>query len=217
MPRMSDSPHTLVLLDGDLPGFVALANASEGLSAVQGKPRLAAWPVPPAAGDGDVCWPIIERQAGLYVAQIVRDEPRQLRETDTLLAAGRWAAGAGCRSLLWPAHPGIGGAPDSVDVDRAGEIAERALLVERLVGMEFPGAPAIDPLFADLSDHQIADLVLDLGVPIGLAWWSTSDTPEASTARARWQRAFEGVGYRFQEHAAEPKPTSGRSAPTRRR
>ncbi|MGP1272461.1 MAG: hypothetical protein ACTS22_03935 [Phycisphaerales bacterium] len=187
---MSGRVGSVILLDGDLPGLVALASVSESTLGEDRDRSPVIWPM--ALADGAVQQRCLERQAALYGAIIERVPSRREHEADVLLDAARWASEHGARQVIVPWHAGVPGACESVDTNRAAEIVERVLLVERLVALETSMAPTIDAPYADLTDRQIGDLVLDMGLPLPLVWWAASPSAEgAASARERWSSALD--------------------------
>lgn len=84
------------------------------------------------------------------------------------------------------------------DVDRLGRLAEEAAILGDLSGLE-PGADPVDidlPLF-DLSDAQLVELAMDLGVPFRQFW--PCDEAESTPCGhcggcTRWQSALRAPG-----------------------
>ena len=93
-------------------------------------------------------------------------------------------------------------AADSLDLDRIAQAADRALLAGRLAGLDAtlhasPGVQVETPLL-DLTDGQLADLAMDMDVPLETCWWWGGDTghdAQAHQARARWRSSLAAVGY----------------------
>jgi hypothetical protein len=116
-------------------------------------------------------------------------------EAAALLAAAFAAARAGASRLVWPATGGIGG---TVDVERACLIHDLAVLVGRIVSLDHRdhGHPdfGIDTPLADCSDGRIADLAVDLAVPLKSCWWTNPSAPLAAAESDRWERALRAAG-----------------------
>ncbi|MDX2017569.1 MAG: hypothetical protein SFY95_08020 [Planctomycetota bacterium] len=225
--------------DGGLASLVACAMAREALLArapQAGKPapRVIVW-CPSGRGAStrsadEQTFPFAlaaRRQAQLLDLEWAGDSaPRSadpatshqaVHNTDDLLAAGRLAMSLGIRTVIWPAHYGSGkpGEPTTLDLDRAAVGADRALLVGRLMSLEGheSGVPSIrieTPLL-DLSDRQLAELAVDLGVSISLegpqakaCWWTlalqepsrwSSEAIDLATAeRIRWVPVLRDAG-----------------------
>lgn len=121
-----------------------------------------------------------------------------------LLTAGFEAARSGCDTVLWPIQFSLGA---EVMLDLVSQAVDRALLVSRLVSIdagESGAAPVlIEPVYADLRDAQIADLVMDMDAPIELCWWwhaeAAGGQPEHTALfraeRKRWMKVLEPAGW----------------------
>lgn len=88
-----------------------------------------------------------------------------------LLAAARHAAAAGATRLIWPI------AVDA-DLDQLTTEADRAVLISRLIALEPDLGPAagagrfeVQTPLLDLSDAQVAEVAIDLDVPVWRCWW----------------------------------------------
>lgn len=136
----------------------------------------------------------IKRLANFHGAEVVQAEGTIARDTDLLLAAGRLAETLNASSVIWPAHAGIAGDVEMIDIDRAAVIANTSVLVERLLEMESPAAPAIESPLVDLNDRQVADLAIDLGMTPGDVWWAAGSDDDCLLAAERWSAAFEACG-----------------------
>lgn len=128
------------------------------------------------------------------------------RETRLLLDAAYLAAGNGADAVVW-AGPAATDQQQQIELDALAMLHSRALLVERLVGLERPGGARefrVHVPYADLTDRQIADLILDMDLPIWSCWWwalgrGPRGTPEAEAARLeyeRWQDLLREAGWR---------------------
>jgi hypothetical protein len=124
------------------------------------------------------------------------DVPR--REVHELLHITGVAAALGYERVLWPATGTLG---DAIDLDRVAAIADRGLLVGRLVGLDARehGVPSIrvETPYADFTDRQVADLVCDMELPADLCWFfaTTGADAEADRERRRWESALGAVGW----------------------
>ena len=178
--------RVIVLSDGDVASLVALKSAAEmaqgGESSVLLVPRRADR------------LRVLSRQAAAHRAEILETVTESGRDADMLLAVGRRAGEKRVSRVVWPAHGGVAGDPESVDLDRASAIANTALLVERLLEIESAVAPAIEVPFADLSDRQIAELAADLGLVPGEVWWTGRSSDDQVLAAERWGAAFDAAG-----------------------
>jgi len=112
-------------------------------------------------------------------------------ETMTLVRACYLAAARGARRVLWPVQLPGSGARDG-NLDLIARAMDRALLVSRLVSIDEAdiGVPevSIETPFVDLDDEQIADLALDMELPVEACWWSGAygQAPGSARERERW-------------------------------
>jgi hypothetical protein len=107
------------------------------------------------------------------------------------------AASLGYERVLWPASGALG---DHIDLDRVASIADRGLLVGRLVALDARehGVPSIrvETPYADFTDRQVADLTCDMELPIDLCWfWQVEGDAQAERERRRWESALGAVGW----------------------
>lgn len=203
--------RTLVISDGSLASLVACAAAREAIVSAGGDEK-AARPIVLFMPVGDETnrarRQAIEKQAKLYELDVAeaRGELRGpgahgsfgagLSETLNLIGATYQAAQLGCDLVVWPVQ--FVGAPDVEKIARA---VDRALLVTRLASLDSAehGKPAIkvDTPFADLTDKQIADLVIDMNVPVELCWWwGAGPKDEHALQRAeRWVPVLQSLGW----------------------
>lgn len=120
--------------------------------------------------------------------------PGGFGEATLLMAALAEAAGRASARVVWPRQ--VGG-----DLNAMLDAADRALLVQRLGILELEGSKSADirieaPLL-DLTDHQLAELAVDLAAPIWSCWWALPEAgamPEATEARARWSNLIGEFG-----------------------
>ncbi len=182
---MSVARNSLVLMDGSLPALVAAAMAREG--------RI------DGAGQEAMAWLIgTERMLRCAEAQaeamglrvVARAEPSEEMSVErtsgiVLLASSIAAARLGCGSVVWASHCARAGSANEVDIDRVAEAIDRATLVGRLASLEARAEVEVHVPFIDLSDQQIADLAVDMGVEASSCWWATGDGP-SMPERRRW-------------------------------
>lgn len=191
----------LIISDGGLPALVACAIAAEEAALAEGGDAPIVLPVPPPGGR-EVQDEALRRQCERLRLSLLPPVLPALASSDAegetrdLLAATYGAARAGAAVVLWPVTAWKG---DAIDMDRLAQIADRALLVGRLVALDASvhGVPSIrveTPLL-DLADDQVADLAADLGVPLEAVWWWGGADAEARRERDRWSRALEHVGW----------------------
>jgi len=173
------SSRTLVIANGGFLSLLALAMAREAVTAAGGGERPIAY-LPsltgPAASPKRAA---AVRQADLFDAELVdAPVPSQAAsavgeaQTRLLLAAAYAAVARHAAVVVWPVRAGMG---DDVDVPHAARAADRALLITRLVALDadehhLPSI-RIEAPFIDLSDRQVADLALDLDLPVRECWW----------------------------------------------
>ncbi|QOJ01469.1 MAG: hypothetical protein HRU70_13640 [Phycisphaeraceae bacterium] len=118
--------------------------------------------------------------------------------TCLLASACSAAVSMGRDGIVWPVQFESNGTPDIAPVSRA---IDRALLVTRLWALDAwtHGRPGvhIETPYADLRDAQLAELALDLGVPVELCWWADAHEGGVGWAqRERWTRVLERAGWR---------------------
>lgn len=207
---------TVVLLDGDLPSVVALnaireemeVHRREAGATAQATGRVAVCAIPWNGPLGAVFYSAIHRLAdvdGLPKIEVSMPDfgssaTPGMQESAGLLMCAYAAAAAGYSRVVWPCTAGAG---EGVDIDRAAAIMDRAVLCGRLVAIDAAshGRPGIhiETPYADLSDRQIADLALDLAVPLEGCWWwpdrETATDSGAELARARWMPRLMDMGY----------------------
>jgi hypothetical protein len=207
---------TVILSDGDLPALVALAHAAEARLGGGGGVLASGVHLWPAEGSAERRR-VLSGQAARFGGVVetgglsagIGAGTGAGNGTDLLLSAGRWGAQAGVAVLVWPAWAGVEGEPEGLDLRAASRICEAALLVERLLATESPRPVTIETPLADLSDRQVADLAVDLGLMTGPVWWGSGGGAEAESARLRWSRAFEACGAPLPARSAEAKPAPG--------
>lgn len=161
----------------------------------------------------------VERQAELLGLTLFHSEPKQDSALTGAFAASRRAINAlvggafaafemQIETVVWPETAG-----PELNVNVVGKIVDRALLAERLVAVEVgEKAPRIRAPYADLTDAQIADLALDMDLPIWTCWWWDGQTPAAAAERDRWMGALRAAGWSGELPPVEVK---GRGSPSR--
>ncbi len=195
--------HTAILADGSLTSVIACAMLKESLTASESSPDSAGLVIalPPASPTS----PFIDAarlQAQAYDLPFTELAPERATdltpgeaESRALLTAVHAAARARCDAIIWPVSAA---GPGGINLDRVAACADRALLVGRLVAIDaaehgLPGLTVTIP-FIDLSDRQIADLALDMAVPIETCWWNRFGGPSAAEDRKRWLAALRAAG-----------------------
>ncbi len=174
-------------MDGSLPAQVAAAMAREG-RLVSGAERegLLAWLI----GDERMLACAATQAEAMGFRVVARSEPSDEMTVErtsgiVLLASAIAGARLGCDSVVWAAHCASTGSDVEVDIDRVAEAIDRATLVGRLASLEARAEIEVQTPFVDLSDRQIADLAVDMGVEPSMCWWATGDGA-AMAERRRW-------------------------------
>lgn len=153
----SDETDALLLSSGDLASFASLLSLR--------RPDLTL--IAPTAGDADALR-IIERQAELAGARML-DEPIEpthdnFAETRMLLDACSLARANRCARVVWPIFC-------AAEVDPIALALDRARLVSTLAALDArPRGLPIDTPVLDLTESQLADLAIDVGVPSQAGW-----------------------------------------------
>lgn len=209
---MDRTGRTLIIVDGGLEGLLACMAASEawtGRDTADDRDRPAVW-VPHVSGpSADVRHQAAERQADLAGLAILASGSERLdtsagrQLTQVLVDATYAGAEHGFQAVLWPVHGGLKGTGEGIDLEEVTRCVDRALLVSRLVSLDAPdlGSEAIriETPYADFSDRQIAELAIDLDLPVETCWWWPSgETQTASEARAeqeRWLDVLQAAGW----------------------
>lgn len=205
------SPSTLILVDGCLTSLLACAYVRERLSGL-GQP-----PAPPlqAAITGPHALPFtpnlndptidaLIKHAELFAINVVECIPQPPvgyaansieEQTHHLLASAYLAARMGIQEILWPIHAltitDNHEASSQLDIELMAHIHDTAMLVSRLVSLSAsqhgnPGLRITTP-YAALSATQIADLVLDIDLPIDTCWWWNNPSSQAQTLARFWE------------------------------
>ncbi len=201
--------RTLVISDGSIASLVACAAAREAIVSAGGDekaPRPIVLFVPVGDETNRARRMAVEKQARLYELDIAegRAELRGpgahgsfgagLSESVNLISATYQAAQLGCDLVVWPVQ--FTGTPE---VERIARVVDRALLVTRLASLDGTehGRPAIrvDTPFADLTDKQMADLVIDMNTPVEMCWWWGGKDEQALARAERWVPVLQGLGW----------------------
>ncbi len=210
---MADHDSVLVITGGDLPGLIAIATESIRADRAS-RPASSVQVWIPGFRDPTL---IMRRRAVRAQAEIFNSSFVEPQDTGLLLgtpdgpsislmliAGARVALQRGCDRLVWPVHAGS----HQRDLDRLARGADRALLVSRLISLDSPevGIEALEVQtpFLDMDDGDIADLALDLAVPVGACWWfdqsqdedaNSRATPDADQERTRWSAVLTERGW----------------------
>ncbi|MBL8762295.1 MAG: hypothetical protein JNL50_13440 [Phycisphaerae bacterium] len=212
-----DPAPAMIVCDGDLVSLIACAAAKERALASAPERATPALPVVWAAitpgATSRARAHAIEAQAsalGLEVVVPPGDAPNLTasaseRATREIIDAAYTALSRACGSLVLTDRAADG---DAVDLAGVAATLDRATLVSRLVSLD-PDRDQrgfeIDAPYIDLSDRQVAELALDLGVPVSLCWWwhaelrdGKPDTTAALFKREheRWTSVLAQCGWR---------------------
>ncbi|HRJ50046.1 MAG: hypothetical protein KF787_11525 [Phycisphaeraceae bacterium] len=234
---MTEFNRTLVVGDGGLASILACAAAADAslLAEPDAGQRQAIRPilwVPAWAGHTAPArrW-AVQRQAEFFEMELVEAPEKAIPSGDVdpsaqevrhdwsadsrMLVSASWAGiERGCTRLVWPFHSSHAQCPDIDEVSRA---VDRALLVSRLVRLDahHHGIDSfrIDVPMVDFSDRQIADLVIDMDLPVRLCWWWRAEmarpgTPDFRREHERWTPILKGVGWN--EGVGAPAPAQSR-------
>ena len=211
---MIDRPSQMVVMvDGDLPSVVAAANAKEAMLSAGGGVG--------AGRVGPLLWPAVDGSNPARMAACVRLAAvlgltlMERRSVSVGPRGGEWSsptrvlmdactdtATQGRTEVVWPVQFTAGGrGTGGLDLDLVSRASDRALLVTRLMTLDAGshGVPSlrVETPFVDLTDRQVADLAVDLAVPVSSCWWwegaETGD--EAGALRARWTAALRAAGF----------------------
>ncbi len=213
----SKKDRSLIVSDGGLTSLLASAIASEEDAmrpqdaGLQGSDTSLVWPVSTALGLDPICAHAASRHAEIFSLEYVPPGDERaggvlgatlgLRgevDTLTLLRACYLAAARRCTRVVWPVHCKLPEG-EAADLDRISRSIDRALLVGRLISLdddELGGIEiTIETPFVDLEDDQIADLALDMELPVEACWWSGAlgQAPGAATERNRWLALLGGA------------------------
>ncbi|MCL4742153.1 MAG: hypothetical protein KJZ54_08115 [Phycisphaerales bacterium] len=193
--------RSVVLSDGGLASLVAAAAEVEAALATGESsapmPLLVEWPGVSRAGSAAI------RRQGEALGLMVRElpdapaiEPVGGREAAALLQAAYLALALGCGRVVWPVQFTQASPGGDCDLEREAIAVDRALLVSRLATLDAGscGLPEVrieTPLLG-MTDHQIAEMALDLGVPVECCeWWDAGRRAE----RERWTSALSAAGW----------------------
>lgn len=214
---MSSAPRTLVLSDGGLASLVACVASREAafaavpsVTGTEQPPRPLVVPASLPIGSARARLQAIARQCETLDLEfldspstpIAADDLSSERHTGDLVRAGYAAVRRECPNITWPVHFEHG---EEIDLEAVSDAVDRALLMGRILTIDSPGFPVrIDVPYADLTDRQVADLVLDMDVPAQLCWWWHAQLadPSIPDSRAefnhehrRWTAALAAVGW----------------------
>jgi hypothetical protein len=179
---MANPNRTLVAADGGIAGLLALSVAADrrpGSGTVAG--------VALARSQADTSIRAVEAQTALLgiplLPPIVVDLDDIEGELRRLIDASFLAVREHIEVLVDPRH----GGPDHSRVVR---IADAGVYASRLASLT--GRPIrVETPYADLSDRQLADLAVDMDLPVWLCDWALDPSPE----RDRWVAVLKEAGW----------------------
>lgn len=119
-------------------------------------------------------------------------------ETRLLVHAAYVAAAAGCDRVVWPVQFGEDLRAATPSLDRVATAIDRALLISRLVGLDLDhmtGGLEVETPLVDLSDRQIAEMVIDIEAPLAACWWWGNAAATALAAHDRWGTLLRSLGW----------------------
>jgi len=223
---MDRTVGTLVIADGGIAGLLACAAAAADnrtRKSDKADVSVAIWAPALDTQSRPLRMPAVTAQAQIYGLCMDSDYDRYLapgvpHESDTaainrvLLSAAALAHSLGAPTVLWPASAGPA-AGDSPDLDRVAETIDRALLVSRLACLGVPNPVEIRVPYADITDAGLADLVLDMDLPIWTCWWAQPTGNQhgnaASAEREYWTGLLRAKGWSGDwAGLLEPKPAT---------
>lgn len=187
----------MLLVDGSLNSLVAAAMLHEGrLLAGSGNDSLA-WVL-----GGSAAQRAAEAICRAFELQVVARSdagatPAPEGGSSIVVLAGATAAARlGCTRLIWPVHGARPDAGGELDLDVIAESIDRATLIGRLASLDARSEIEVHTPFVDLTDRQVADLAVDMGVDPSACWWASTDeaTPDAIAERRRWGVALREAG-----------------------
>jgi hypothetical protein len=152
------------------------------------------------------------------IAENAAGPGQQLR---LLLEAGLLVSARGGGEVVWPVTvPEANGQPD---VSAIANVMNRSLLMSQLLTLTLSGPMVhVRAPYADLTDRQIADLVLDMDLPIWTCWWMAASEHASGPLRERailertwWVRILKEAGWSGSlEARAVVRPVGGRQSGT---
>lgn len=197
---------SLIVADGDLPALLACAAtsaAATGHAGPRAEVHLASVVWIAHVNDDVRRADAARAQADLYELRLIEAQPIARTSVPPnvggvslmLLSAAWMAAAEGLESVLWPSHAG-----EELELSRVADAVDRAMLVSRLATLD-AAAAGLRPVevrapYADFTDAQIADLALDMDLPLRTCWWWDGRDDDAKRERERWGRALAGAGWR---------------------
>lgn len=207
---MDGNLGVLVIADGGVASLLACASLADGRLPGATSDNPSASPValwtprldPDTHGRRAAA---VGAQADLYGFRVLHDAfpalPSHPADDEALnhalLRAGSLARANGAATVIWPATAGPDGR-GGPDLDRIAGIVDRALLVSRLASIGSARPVEIRTPYADIPDPGLADLVLDMDLPIWTCWWAVEQPPADAAAAAEldhWTALLRAAGW----------------------
>lgn len=209
---------SLIVTDGGVLGLLAVATAAE-----RSNPNTLAIYWHPAASperterEAAACHNH-EKLFGISPApeHIANDWRSGLDEFEltcrTLLDAALLVRRLGGGEVVWPVNAPDAAAGDGPDVDAISRAVNQSLLVSELVSITAPPLRAGEEVarvrirapYSDLTDRQIADLILDMDLPIWTCWFWNAEGDQAGREKARWMAQLRAAGWMGSFDGNEP-------------
>lgn len=221
--------HTLIIADGGVPALLAIAAASERLHLQGSGPGgvLSYVWCPDTGGPEISCREAASQiQSDFYgISRLPKQIPiwgdpeGSGSELRILLEGALLVQQLGGGEVIWPvaATEAAGGGPD---VNHMSRTINQSLLISQLVslggprrpaGQDLSGAVRIRTPYADLVDRQVADLILDMDLPVWTCWfWGAAEQAddhvraEALLERERWMAVLRQAGWTGSFDAVKP-------------
>jgi hypothetical protein len=178
----------LVISDGGVASLLACAAVSESRGG-------AVW-VPVADPDTHLLRKAAEQAANLYGLSVLSG-PTMVGGAEAewmcrvLLEGCFLARGAGLSAVVWPVSAGA-----ELVLEPVAAAADRALLAGRLASIGDPRPVEVRAPYVDYTDRQLADLILDMDLPIWTCWWyAAAGNPAAERERAYWAGLLREAGW----------------------
>ncbi len=212
---MSHQARVLLIDDGDVSGLLSAAVAADRAPRAGQDPSVV-WAPSLADSTAGRRKRAAASHASFYALPITEEsgpgdpgDSEQHTVTRLLVAAALDAAAQGIETVLWPAYAPSNAAGDP-DLDFVAETIDRCLLVTRLCAVGAPKDRRLEVRapYADFTRAQLADLVLDMDLPVHLCWWweegSDTGASPAAAERVEWLKALRAAGW-SDRSAAHPR------------
>jgi hypothetical protein len=235
MAETMDTPTTLIVASGDVAGLLAMANLErrQGLAASAvgeaGFVMPALWPSKQSTRRAAA----LRHQAEGYGLQLIEpsissDALQTVNAHDAstirLVEACAAAKSKGASSVVWAVSSGRDGSHQA-GADRAGVFTLQAMMIERVGSLDVmadhgstdastragtaSAVVRVEAPYADFSDRQLAELVIELDLPVWTCWWwgATNDDQHAWSERQHWTSLLRELGW-LGKPQSEPAATA---------